>query len=84
VPDFRDLHEDFQEQHPVWLGRVARTVTQLDEPVLVTIPDWDDELQWGPCRWQSRDDTNLPRRGDHCLVIFDNRREPWVVSWWPF
>jgi hypothetical protein len=25
----------------------------------------------------------LPSVGDECLVVFDNRRTLWVVSWWP-
>src|SRR4029077_17147398 len=26
----------------------------------------------------------LPGRGDRCLVVFDNRKQPWVVAWWPY
>lgn len=25
----------------------------------------------------------LPALGDEALVVFDNRRNPWVVMWWP-
>ena len=27
--------------------------------------------------------TRLPVAGDFALVAFDNRRLPWVVTWWP-
>jgi hypothetical protein len=26
----------------------------------------------------------LPKKGDSCLVIFDNDMEPWIISWWPY
>jgi hypothetical protein len=25
-----------------------------------------------------------PHKGDECLVILDNRNNPWVASWWPY
>jgi hypothetical protein len=27
--------------------------------------------------------SNSPKKGDEALVAFDNRREVWVVVWWP-
>lgn len=67
-----------------WYAVVAKTVTDLSESVYVVIPDFDPDLQFGPCRWQSRDATSLPARGDEALVVFDNKRRPWVIAWWPF
>lgn len=26
----------------------------------------------------------LPGAGDLCLVVFDNNRSPWIVTWWPY
>lgn len=65
-------------------GTVAKDAIDFADLVPVILPDFDDTLQWGPCRWQSRDDVSLPRRGDQCLVIFDNRHNPVIVQWWPF
>jgi hypothetical protein len=25
----------------------------------------------------------MPKKNDKCLIAFDNRREVWVVVWWP-
>jgi len=84
MPDFRDLFEEFPDQAPVWYGTFAKDVNDFIDLAPVIIPEFDPHLQWGPCRWQSRDATSLPRKGDQCLIIFDDRREPWVVAWWPF
>lgn len=63
---------------------IADAPGDFDEKVYVTIPAFDPQLQWGPCRWQSRDATSLPGRGDACLVVFDENQEPWIPLWWPF
>lgn len=68
----------------VWRGVVAKSAGDLTTLVPVIIPEYDEKLEWGPCRWQSRDATSLPVKGDSCLVIFDNLRQPWIVAWWPF
>jgi hypothetical protein len=26
----------------------------------------------------------LPAVGDLCLLVFDNNRAPWAVTWWPY
>jgi hypothetical protein len=65
-------------------GTIAEAATDVTDPVSVILPDFDEELRWGPCFWQSRDAVSLPARGDRCLVMFDNRRTPWIVAWWPF
>lgn len=26
----------------------------------------------------------FPQRGNRCLVQFDNRKQPWIIAWWPF
>lgn len=72
------------EGRQIWFARVATNPNDQNILVEVVIPDFDPHLRWGPCRWQARSDTALPARGDECLVVFDNRREPWIVAWWPF
>jgi hypothetical protein len=67
-----------------WFGIIARDVTNLDERAWFILPEFDIDIQWGPARWQARDTVSLPVRGNACLVVFDNRHNPWVVCWWPF
>lgn len=84
MSDFRDLFEEHEDQAPLWYGTFAADVDDLTDLAPVIIPEFDPGLQWGPARWQARDSVSLPRKGDSCLVAFDNRREPWVIAWWPF
>lgn len=67
----------------LWHGKIASNPPDFKTRVYVTIPDLDPDLKIGPARWQTRDPIGLPVKGDDCLVIFDNDREPWVVMWWP-
>lgn len=67
-----------------WSAIVAEPATDMDTKIHVVIPGFSDGLQVGPCRWQARDATSLPARGDRCLVTFDDHHEPWVPIWWPF
>lgn len=68
----------------VWYGKIAKNVTDLAQFAEITIPEFSGELRYQRCRWQARGDVALPLRGDECLVIFDNRNQPWIVAWWPF
>lgn len=43
--------------------------------VYVTIPSFDVGQRFGPCRFVGP----APARGDACLVVFDEEREPWVI-----
>lgn len=67
-----------------WRGTFANDPADVSARADIIIPDMDPTLRFTDCRWQSRDEVSLPRRGDPCLVIFDNDREPWVVAWWPY
>jgi hypothetical protein len=67
-----------------WAGVIASNPGDVGEQLDVTIPAVDPQLKFGPCRWQSRDATSLPVKGDECLVVFDNNQSPWVAIWWPF
>jgi hypothetical protein len=52
------------------------------EQARVVVPRMSVNLSIGPCPWgplRSR----LPKRGDRCLVLFDDNNEPWIVMWWP-
>jgi hypothetical protein len=68
----------------VWRGIVASHPTDVSQRINVKIPDMNKDLVFPNVRWQTRDSISLPDRGDACLVVFDNDREPWVVAWWPF
>ena len=67
-----------------WYAKIAVDVADFDDMAYVTIPAFDPNLRFGPCRWQARNHIDLPSRGDQALVIFDDRRQPWIVAWWPF
>ena len=68
-----------------WRATIATEADDILMPVMVTIPAFDANLQWGPCRWMPRGNSvTFPVRGDQALVIFDNERTPWIISWWPF
>lgn len=84
--------EEFIKRHPeqqplyaqAWHAIIATDATTFSDKIFVTIPAFDETQRWGPCRWQSRDGSSLPARGDSALVIFDERRECWITAWWPF
>lgn len=84
--DFRDIKGEGPVGINGHFGLVSRAPADFAHSLFVTLPDFgsDQDLEWGPCRWQSRDATTLPAKGDQCLVLFDNNKEPWVVAWWPF
>jgi hypothetical protein len=67
-----------------WYAEVAADVTDFSDPMWIIMPEFDTVHVWGPCIWQSRDATTLPQQGDLALAMFDNRRNIWVPSWWPF
>jgi hypothetical protein len=84
MSDMRDEIPEQPEGRDVWRGVVAASAADFADLVPVILPEFDQHLQWGPCRWQPRGDISLPAKGDTCLVMFDNRRDPWIVAWWPF
>lgn len=84
MTDFRDLKGDETDVPVSMHGIIAATLTDFAQLAPVILPEYDPDLVWGPCRWQSRNDTDFPAKGDECLVVFSNRREPWISVWWPF
>jgi hypothetical protein len=79
------LYEDIREHHSTldgfWSGRIANDVGGDDEPVYVVIPAFDNSFRFGPCKWSTKVQL-LPRRGDECLVVFDEKQRPYVIDWW--
>jgi hypothetical protein len=65
-------------------GRISRGASTMDDKVWVVIAALSTDREIGPCRWQARDDTSKPARGDRCFVQFDDNQEAWVIAWWPF
>jgi len=60
-------------------GRVAVAPATPDDELHVVVETFDGERQqWGPCPWAPS--TALPEVGDDCLVIFDERETPWVMT----
>jgi len=79
--DFRDVAPEYEEQHPIWRGIIAKTPDDIEEDIPVILPEWDATLKWGPAKWVFKDDQNIPQEGDECLVVFDNNRVPWITAW---
>lgn len=67
-----------------WFATLAYDVGDFNQPAWVIIPDASPTHYWGPCGWQSRDAQTLPQKGDLGIVVFDNRRNLWLITWWPF
>jgi len=65
-----------------WAGIVASNPAGFDKQIYVIIPDISRDHKWGPCNWQAKDNVTLPQVGDQALVVFDNRRAPWVTAFW--
>lgn len=78
-----DKHRRYEQQGAHY-AIIHTDPGDLSNRVYVILPDFDPSFKWGPCRWQSRDNLTRPQSGEECLVLFDNRGDPWVVAWWPF
>lgn len=84
-----EIHDDLpprrQYTQGVWRGLIDDNITDMAQLVHFTIPAFPDPtLRFGPSRWQSRDATSHPSRGNNCLVVKDDQGEWWVIAWWPF
>jgi hypothetical protein len=68
-----------------WRAIVATNATDLDTEVMVIVPAFHPQLQWGPCKWMPRGDSiSFPTRGDQALIVYDEEQTPWIIAWWPF
>lgn len=92
MADIRDLIPlaQLRGQEPIslglWYAIIAVPVPLLlTDGVYVIIPDIDKETSWGPANWAPRTTSAvaMPSAGDEALVGWDNRRNLWVVTWWP-
>lgn len=83
------LRQTLKGNHPsyegTWYARVSTSAVEITDLVEVVIPAFSDVLSWGPCRWMPRGDLiTYPQKGDECIVVFDERNDPWIVAWTPF
>jgi hypothetical protein len=83
---------------PIWQGWIVKDINALDVLASVIIPDIDSDLQIDGCMWMPRPPLSTtfvppstlnqtliwPKRGDDCLVVFDNDNRPWITVWWPY
>lgn len=76
---FRDASRDYDS---IISGRFNSAPASEAEEVMVIIPEFEEHLEWGPCKWMPRGAT-LPEVGDIALICFDQNQQPWVVAWWP-
>ena len=79
------MYDDLPEiQHGIegmFAGKIASKPANVNAPVMVTIPAWDDHIKIGPCAWVTKG-SSLPKRGQNCMVIFDNNQQAVVTAWW--
>jgi hypothetical protein len=68
-------------------GHFTKDVAAVGDPAFVAVPAFSntgmEEVEWGPCTWAPAWGGSLPKRGDMALILFDNMRVPWVISWVP-
>lgn len=67
----------------VWSATIASNAVDFLDPVDVIIPGIDGTTRWEDCPWQTRDNLDLPQRGDDCVVVFDDQTKVSVIAWWP-
>lgn len=63
-------------------GVVVDPPAALGDLFTVRVPDFDDLHVFEVRRWEYRGST-LPATDDECLVVIDDKAEPWVPVWWP-
>lgn len=91
--DVRDLiannQRDKQTLQGAWYAYFTVRAESMEDKLFVVIPDIDRKYKWGPVRWEPHVRLILdapiyefPERRSNALVVFDNRRLPWVVMWW--
>ncbi len=67
----------------VWRGVIDGDPTSVDEQVHVKIAGADNKQhRHGPCPFVPIG-SNLPARGDRCVVVFDEDGDPTIVWWEP-
>jgi hypothetical protein len=66
-----------------WAGKFANNPASFDANAFVIIPRISTTNRIGPMRFTRCQGTSLPVRGDSCLVLYDERENPYIVAWWP-
>lgn len=80
-----DLYQGRGEQprSQLFEGTVAKTATTLSTAVEVRLPGFDGgRARWPVEGWTPRD-TQLPARGDRCLVALSDKGRMWMLCWMP-
>lgn len=85
------VKEQINGRRAAWVGTLqgefTRNILAVGAPAYVHIPAFSDtgteEVEWGPAIWSPQWGASLPLRGDMALIVFDNNRRPWVISWVP-
>ena len=87
---WKDIFRDGRHDGRLYEGVIAQDASSVNDLVPVTIPAFDDELEFGPAPFMPRiDDDNLvdlPAEGDICVVALaetDTPGEPsvWILSY---
>jgi len=78
-----DTFQTRQPQAQIWRGVVAKAPLNYTARIGVILPDMNPDLVFDNARWQARDSQSLPKVNDSVLCVFDNRRELWVIGWFP-
>jgi hypothetical protein len=69
----------------VWNAVFAEDADDANSELMIKIPDYDDDQQFGPVRFVPQPLTTggilLPTRGDWCLVTFDEDDNAQLVTW---
>jgi len=63
-------------------GRVSRAPSDLSDSLEVVLTQFSSEWAWTvpPSNWADRG-TTLPAVGAICVVVFDDRGDPWIPVW---
>lgn len=80
MADLDQIFDAGSHGHLIARGVISRAPTTVDEPAYVVIESFDEEHEYGPCPWQPRAH-GFPQVGDVCVVIFDERGDPWISTW---
>jgi hypothetical protein len=80
MPDLDEvLRPTTPDVRSVVRGVIANTPLNSQDDLYVTVPGFDgSRVRWGPCAWSPS--TAIPRRGDDCLLLFDEQETPWVMT----
>jgi hypothetical protein len=67
-----EQHGRFADPAPVVNGVVA---DYTGGDLYIVVPEYDPQIRFGPCPFTA---PATPARGDECLIVFDDERQPWA------